>query len=190
MQRNTQDGTIHGYDPSAQQPQQYAPQQQTQWQQYQRQPQQQYQPQYQQYQQPAYRIPQQYQTQPDYQEEKPKRDKVLLVSAIIAVVWFIIVCTSFADLMNATPTGTEAEQLGQEIGTAIGFVMQIPFLIVSFIGIVFNWLSWFMSKRGFAITAGVLFSVSVFLSIGNAIGYIPCLILCFVGASRLKKRMM
>ena len=114
---------------------------------------------------------------------------VLLVSAIFAAVWFIIVCSGFADLMNATPTGTEAEQLGQEIGTAIGFVLQIPFLIVAFIGIVFNWLSWFMSKRGFAITAGVLFSVSVLLSIGNGFAYILCLILCFVGASRLKKRM-
>lgn len=185
MQNQTPSGATSGYTPypqqQPQQPQQYAPQQQPQWQQYQ-------QPQYQQ---PTCQAPQQY--QPLYQESKPepklKRDKVLLVSAIFAVVWFIIVCSGFADLMNATPTGTEAEQLGYEIGAAIGMMTQIPFLIVAFIGIVFNWLSWFMSKRGFAITAGVLFSVSVLLSIGNGFAYILCLVLCFVGASRLKKRM-
>lgn len=171
MPQQVPNGSIHGYDPNARQPQQYPPQQ------YQPQPQ---------YQQPIYQAPQQY---PQYSEQKPKRDIVLLVSAIFAVVWLIIVCTSFADLLNATPTGTEAEQLGQEIGTAIGFMMQIPFLIVSFIGIVFNWLAWLLSKRGFAITAGVLFSVSVFLSIGNGFGYVLSLVLCFVGASRLKKRM-
>ena len=186
MQNHTQDGAIRGYVPRHAQP----VQQQPQW--LSSQPTAQQQPQYQpQYQQPTYQAPQQY-TQPypqeQYQAQKPKRDMVLLVSAIFAVVWYIIVCSGFASLMNATPTGTEAEQLGQELGTSIGLMLQIPFLITAFIGIVFNWLSWLMSKRGFAITAGVLFSVSVFLSIGNAIGYIVCLVLCFVGASRLKKQ--
>lgn len=172
MNQQLPNGSIRGYVP-------------------QRQPQRPQQPQqYQQYQQPIMQAPQQY--QPQYQEQrlKPKRDKVLLVSAIFAVVWYIIVCSSFASLMNATPTGTEAEQLGQEIGTAIGMMMQIPFLIVAFLGTVFNWLSWFMSKRGFAITAGVLFSVSVLFSIGNGFAYIVCLVLCFVGASRHKKQMV
>ena len=185
---NMPNGATRGYVPRHAQPVQQ-PRQQPQWPEYQPTPQQyQQQPQYQQQ---FYQAPQQY-TQPypreQYRAQKPKRDMVLLVSAIFAVVWYIIVCSSFASLMNATPTGTEAEQLGQEIGTSIGLMLQIPFLITAFIGIVFNWLSWFMSKRGFAITAGVLFSVSVFLSIGNAIGYIVCLVLCFVGASRLKKQ--
>lgn len=111
-----------------------------------------------------------------------------MASWIIALIWFIVVCSSFASLMSATPTGSDAEQLGQEIGTAIGFVLQIPFLITSFLGLVFNLLGWGLSKKGFALTAGILFSVSFFLSIGNGFGYIPCLVLCFIGYSRLKKR--
>ena len=118
-----------------------------------------------------------------------KRDTVLLVSMIIALIWFFIVCSSFSSLLSATPTGSDAEQLGQEIGTAIGFVLQIPFLITSFLALVFNILGWFLSKKGFALTAGILFSVSFFFSIGNGFGYIPCLVLCFIGYSRLKKRM-
>lgn len=118
-----------------------------------------------------------------------KRDNVLLVSMIIALIWFFIVCSSFSSLLSATPTGSDAEQLGQEIGTAIGFVLQIPFLITSFLALVFNILGWFLSKKGFALTAGILFSVSFFFSIGNGFGYIPCLVLCFIGYSRLKKRM-
>ena len=189
MQQQMPNGSIHGYDPNVRQPQQY--QQQPQYQQPAYQPPQQYQqPNYQppqEYQQPVCQAPQQYQ-QPEYQMRKSKRDIVLFVSAIFAVVWFIFVCIGFSDLMNATPSGSEAERLGYEIGTTIGLMLQIPFLIVAFLGIVFNWLAWILSKRGFAITAGVLFSVSVFFSIGNGFAYIVCLVLCFVGASRLKKR--
>ena len=132
---------------------------------------------------------------PQYQQPKEdrlsffaQRDKVLMVSAIIDIVWFIVVCSSFASLMNATPSGDEMDQLAHEIGTSIGFALQIPFLITSFLGIVFNVIGWLISKKGFALTAGILFSVSFFLSIGNAIGYIPCLVLCFIGYARLKKQ--
>lgn len=85
------------------------------------------------------------------------------------------------------PYPQQPQQLGYEIGTSIGLMMQIPFPIVAFIGTVFNWLAWLMSNRGFAITSGVLFAVSVFLSIGNGFGYIVSLVLCFIGASRLNK---
>ena len=165
MEQKMRDGTIRGYCPYPQQP---TPQQQASVRRMQR---------YQQQTQPAL-----------YQMQKPRRETILLISAVFATVWYIIVCAGFASILNAAPAGSEAEQLGYEIGAGIGLMLQIPFLITAFIGIVFNWLTWFMSKRGFAITAGVLFSVSVFLSIANAIGYIVCLVLCFIGAARLGKR--
>ena len=128
---------------------------------------------------------------PQYQNTvspiKKKRSKALLISAIIAAIWFAVVCTSFAELLNATPTGSSAEQLGYEIGIGIGFVLQIPFLITSFLALLFNWLGWGLRSKGFALTAGILFSVSVFLGFANGLGYIPCIILSFVGYAKLKK---
>jgi hypothetical protein len=185
MYNQTNDGSVRGYVPRHAQPPQQQPQQTA----YQPQPQP-YQPQQYQYQpqQPVYQAPQYQQPKEDRISFFAQRDKVLMVSAIIAIVWFIIVCSSFASLLNATPSGDEMDQLAHEIGTSIGFALQIPFLITSFLGIVFNVIGWLISKKGFALTAGILFSVSFFLSIGNAIGYVPCLVLCFIGYSRLKKQ--
>ena len=185
MYNQTNDGSVRGYVPRHAQPPQQQPQQTA----YQPQPQP-YQPQQYQYQpqQPVYHTPQYQQPKEDRLSFFAQRDKVLMVSAIIAIVWFIVVCSSFASLMNATPSGDEMDQLAHEIGTSIGFALQIPFLITSFLGIVFNVIGWLISKKGFARTAGILFSVSVFRSIGNAIVYIPWLVLCFIGYARLKKQ--
>ena len=121
------------------------------------------------------------------EKRKKKRSKALLVGAIIAVVWFAIVCSSFSDLLQPVETSDEWEQMGHEIGTSIGLVLQLPFLIVSFIALLLNWLAWILKSRGMAIACGVLYCVSLLLSVFNALGYIPCIVLSFVGSSKLKK---
>lgn len=213
--QHTQPQQYQGPQAQYAQPQQYqrSQAQYAQPQQYQRpqaqyaQPQQYQQPR-QQYQQPQYAQPQQYQQyqtqyerpQQERQARQPsasklggvgaflgKRSKVLLVGSVIAVLWFVIVCSSFADLMNAAPVGDEMEQAAYEIGTSIGLMLQMPFLIVAFIGTVFHCLAWLLNKKGFALTAGILFCVALPLGLGNALGYIPCIVLAFVGYSKLKK---
>ncbi|MBQ8537700.1 MAG: hypothetical protein IJ461_09905 [Clostridia bacterium] len=150
----------------------------------------QYQQQYQGYQpQP---VPPQAQRRPRSQQQgfapqTLQRNKLLLISGIIAAIWFIVVCSSFASLMNAPSAGDEWDQMAYEIGTGIGLAMQVPFLIAAFIAAVFNWLAWFTSKKGFALTAGILFGVAFLLGIGNGFGFIPCIILSFMGYAKLKK---
>lgn len=160
------------------------------------------QPQYQQYQQPQAQHAQAQHAQPRHQQPQPttqerpakaggflkNRNMLLLVSAVIAFVWFIVVCSSLSAALNATPTGDELEQAAYEIGTGIGFLLQLPFLVVAFIGTVFNWLGWLLNKKGFALTAGILFSVCLVLGFGNALGYIPCVVLAFVGYAKMKKK--
>lgn len=203
--------------PQAQQyPQQYQPQQQYQQaqpvQQYQYpqqyQPQQQYQPVQQYPQQYQYQQPQQYQ-QPVYQSapnplyrEEPqqvqrkggladffkRRDVLLLIAAIICTVWLLISYNTIGGLLEANQPGETAEELGAAVGTAIGAAMTIPFFILAFIGQVFNWLGWIFNRRGFALTAGILYCVSLVFGFSYGLGIIPCIVLAFIGYARLKKK--
>lgn len=107
------------------------------------------------------------------------RQKVLLISAIIATAWLIYGFCTFA---NAASGATET---AEQIGAAIVGVMIIPFLIIGSLGALFNWLGWAMSKRGFAITAGVLYCVSL-IGFTYTFGLIPSIVLAFIGVGKLK----
>lgn len=181
-------GSIRGYVPKHSAKNQEQMQQGT--------PQQYQQPQYQQqqYQQPQYQQTQYQQTQ--YREEKhggvaaffAARDKVLLIGAALALLWLIFSYVSVRDVVNSVPTDDSFEALGAQIGTTIGLAMLMPYFIVTALGTIFNWVGWLISKKGFALTAAILFCVALPLGVGNAVGLIPSLVLCFVGYSRLKKQ--
>lgn len=151
--------------------------------------------------QPVYQQPVYQQPQPMYQQPQPverrgdglaaffkRRDVVLLISAIVCTVWLLISYTIIGDMLNAAPTGDSAEELGAALGTAIGAAMTIPFFVIAFIGQVFNWVAWLTSRRGFALTAAILYCVSLLFGFSYGLGIIPCVVLAFVGYARLKKR--
>lgn len=112
-------------------------------------------------------------------KEVRKKPTVLLVSAIIATLWIIFGFHSFSSAASG------ASEAAEQIGTAIAGMMIIPFLIIASLGALFNWLSWALQKRGFAITAGVLYCVSL-IGITYTFGLIPSIILTFIGVAKLK----
>lgn len=117
------------------------------------------------------------------------KDMVLLISAILSTAWLLISYMIIRGQISAAPeVATTAEELGQQIGTAIGAAMMIPFLVITFIGAVFNWCAWGTNKKGLALTAGILFSISLIFGFSYALGVIPCVVLAFVGYSRLRKQ--
>ena len=117
------------------------------------------------------------------------KDKVLLISAIISTAWLVISIFVIRGALNSAPTGgNEFEAIGYQIGAAIALRMLAPFLVLTLAGTVFNWLAWAGSKKGFALTAGILFAVSLLFGYSYVIGIIPCVVLAFVGYSRLKRR--
>lgn len=115
----------------------------------------------------------------DKAPEKGKKQTVLLISAIIATLWLIFGFYSFS---SAASGATEA---AEQLGAAIAGIMIIPFLIIGSLGALFNWLAWAMSKRGFAITAGVLYCVSL-IGFTYTFGLIPSIVLAFIGVAKLK----
>ena len=117
-----------------------------------------------------------------------RRDVVVLIGAVVCMVWLLISYTVIGDMLNANQPGDTAEELGAALGTAIGAALTIPFFIIAFIGQVFNWVAWLTSRKGFALTAGILYCVSLLFGFSYGLGMIPCIVLAFIGYARLKKR--
>lgn len=160
------------------------------------QPPQQYQQaqQFQPYQAPVYQRPAYQQPQPVQRKGGgvadffKRRDVVVLIGAVLCTVWLLISYNIIGDMLNAAPVGDTAEELGAAVGTAIGAAMTIPFFILAFIGQAFNWVAWLTSRKGFALTAGILYCVSLLFGFTYGLGMIPCIVLAFIGYARLKKR--
>lgn len=146
------------------------------------------------YQEPVYQRPAYQQPQPVQRKGGgvadffKRRDVVVLIGAVLCTVWLLISYNIIGDMLNAAPIGDTAEELGAAVGTAIGAAMTIPFFILAFIGQVFNWVAWLTSRKGFALTAGILYCVSLLFGFSYGLGMIPCIVLAFVGYARLKKR--
>ena len=151
--------------------------------------------QFQPYQQPVYQQPA-HQRAPEPVQRKGggvadffrRRDVVVLIGAVVCMVWLLISYTVIGDMLNANQPGDTAEELGAALGTAIGAALTIPFFIIAFIGQVFNWVAWLTSRKGFALTAGILYCVSLVFGFSYGLGMIPCIVLAFIGYARLKKR--
>lgn len=198
MQNRTNAGAIRGYSPEQPAQPVYQPAQPV----YQpaqpayQPPQPAYQPPQPAYQppQPVYQQPQEYYAQPVERRGNglaaffKRRDMVLLIGAALALAWLIFSYMSVAEVVNSVPTGDSAEALGAQVGTALGLALLVPYFIVTALGVIFDWLGWLLNKRGFALTAAILFCVALPLGIGNAVGLIPSIVLGFVGYARLKKR--
>jgi hypothetical protein len=193
MHEKVNSGAIHGYTPDAGQYQQ--PLQQYQQVQPVQPPQQ--------YQQQACNavVYERYATSEQITEKRPvqrkgggvadffrRRDVVVLIGAVACMVWLLISYTIIGDMLNANQPGDTAEELGAALGTAIGAALTIPFFIIAFIGQVFNWVAWLTSRKGFALTAGILYCVSLVFGFSYGLGMIPCIVLAFIGYARLKKR--
>lgn len=111
---------------------------------------------------------------------KKKHSKALLVAAIIGVLYSIYLICYFSGAIG----GSEgAEQAGAAIATAL----VTPHMILVVLATIFNWLAYFTNKRGFALTAGILYSVGGVIFIVYIVFVIPSLVLSFVGYANLKK---
>ena len=91
-----------------------------------------------------------------------KHSKALLISGILGALYSIYIIAHFS---GATVSSSGAEQVGAAIATAL----VTPHMILVVLATIFNWVAYFTNKRGFALTAGILYSVGgvVFLAYIN-----------------------
>ncbi len=110
-----------------------------------------------------------------------KRSVALLISAIIGLIYGIYIISYFVDI-NASSSSTS-----DIIGSGIATALVLPHMIFVLIAVIFNIISWAINSRPFALTAGILYSVSALLFILYALFVVPSIVLSFVGFAKLKK---
>ena len=130
---------------------------------------------------------------PKHSEQKTRKDmrqhhnNFVLISAIIATLWMIVSISAFSNIASTIPTEDSAEAIGSQIGATIGILSQMPYLILMGLGIIFDWIGYWVNKQGFVLTSAILFCIALLFSIFNGLGLIPCFILEFIGYSKIKK---
>lgn len=107
---------------------------------------------------------------------------LLLVASIIGLAYTLYLLVYFMR-MNGS-----AQNAGEAIGYGIASILVMPHLVCNVIAVIFNFIGWAKSKPSFALTAGILYSVSAFLFIIYIMFVAAQAVLCFVGYAKLKKQ--
>lgn len=109
--------------------------------------------------------------------------KSLKIGTALSVLYMVFAIVSFFQLSAEPVDGS-----GEAIGAAIGMVMILPHLITGGIGMIFNILGLKMNKKGFILTACILYTVTVAICIFWAFMLIPGMIFMWIGYSKFKKQ--
>ena len=112
-----------------------------------------------------------------------KKSRALLISVILSVLWMIFSSVTLSSTLDDGLSGS----VGTQIGTLIGSVLIMPYIIVAWIGTIFNCVGYFTYRRGFVLTAAILFCVSLVLMFMWGFGLIPSIILSFVAYAKMNK---
>ena len=153
----------------------------------------------QQYQQPSYQQPQP-QGYPPYQTQaapitnampKAKRSILLLISAVLGIIFFIVLVSGTTSLTNQrlSQTATTAEEVGFQLGTMIGAALLVPQMVATGIAVILNAVGWGVRSRGFALAGAIVYCVAAVLMIVNALFLLPSIVLSFVGYAKMGKKL-
>ena len=116
-----------------------------------------------------------------------KRSVMLLIALIIVVGYLILQGSNYADgVKKLQPEATTSEEVGTQIGTAIGMTILLPHLILVVLGAIFNAVAWLGKQRWAALTAAILYTVGGVLGLVNFLFLIVPLVLCYVAYGKSK----
>ena len=113
----------------------------------------------------------------------PKRSSVLFVGAIVGTVCAIYLVSYMGNSASSVSGSSSASALGVSLGIAIA----TPSVVLSCLATIFAWIGYGTRTPGFALTAGILYAVSIAIMTPWAMFNIVQMILCFVGYSSQKK---
>ena len=108
------------------------------------------------------------------------RSKVLFVCAILATLYTIYLVVYFTGSVSSSD-GAEA------LGGAIATALVMPHMIVTALGMIFNWLGFFLRKNWACLVGAILYSVGLILFPLYFMFSLPLIILGFVGFAKQKK---
>jgi len=113
-----------------------------------------------------------------------KRSVALLISAISGLLVCAFLIYSFIGMGKEALTSDSSSEL---IGSSFAIITMIPQLVCALIALLFNIVSWAINSRPFALTSGILYSVTAILNLFNAVFFIIPIVFSFIGYAKLKK---
>lgn len=111
-----------------------------------------------------------------------KRSKLLLIAGILGIAYFIYIVVYFFGSIVSSETGMDM------VTSGLATALVTPHIVCVGIAVAFNWIGWAIKARWGAITAGVLYAVSIVFMFLYAICVLPQAVLCFIGAVRMGKK--
>lgn len=108
------------------------------------------------------------------------RSKALFASALVATIYLVYIISYFTSINSEATNDTEA------IGSALATALVMPHMFLLGLGVLFNWLGFFLRGTGFSLTAAILYCVAAVLFIPYAPMVLPAIVLGFVGYSKQK----
>lgn len=112
---------------------------------------------------------------------KKKKSIYLLIDAILGTLYILFLCFVFLGAAGGSSSGEEI------VGAGIAFMVIMPHFLVISLAVLFNWLGYAQVHKGFALTAGILYSVACILMPPNFMFVVPSVVLSFVGYANLSR---
>lgn len=116
---------------------------------------------------------------------RKKRSFCLLLSAVVGSLYAVYVLNYFFDISN-TAIMNETTSIS-DFSALAATALVTPHLILLALAVIFNWVGFIGNKRGFALTAGILYSVSAVVFLTYAMFVVIEIVFSFIGFARLKK---
>ena len=108
-----------------------------------------------------------------------KRSVLLLIASIIGTAYLIYLISYFS-------AGMSSSDAAEAIGAGIATALVTPHMVVVGIAVIFNWIGWAINARWAALTAGILYAVSIVLMFIYVMFVVVEMILCFIGFTKMK----
>lgn len=109
-----------------------------------------------------------------------KKSKLSLLSALIATLYLFYIISYFFDSVSNSE-GSE------QIGAGIAALLVAPHMFLLGLGVLFNWIGFFLNERWSILVGAILYSVSGLVFILYVFFVIPSIVLSFIAYSKLKK---
>lgn len=113
-----------------------------------------------------------------------KRSKILLASGIIGTIYSLLLIRFFLAYFSV---GIISDVDVEKAVSALAVIIVIPHMVLFVLATIFNWVSYIKNKRGFALSSGILYLVSLIVFPMDFIFVVPSTILSFIGYFSLKK---
>lgn len=112
------------------------------------------------------------------------KNKLLLVALVLSALYMAYSAWYW---LGGGASAQVSSDSASQLGGALAAALVTPHLLLAFLGLVFNALGFAMGKRGFALTAGILYAVSMVLFPMYFFFVIVQMILCFVAFAKMRK---